>query len=173
MIKLSFEQRLTAAKRYLNGEASTLIARELGMDHHDVVVYAMRYEKHGVKGLEDRQRRPWTVKEKMSAVNDYLKESLTLKEIAIKHEISLGTLKGWIRSYKLSGIDSLEDKRKHNKGKSLMAKSRKNPSQMTNEELLELVKDLQAENALLKKVKALVEKKEAPKRKIGPTPSKN
>ena len=40
-------------------------------------------------------------------------------------------------------------------------------------ELQEKVKDLEAENALLKKVKALVEKREAQLREIGSKPSKN
>jgi hypothetical protein len=44
---------------------------------------------------------------------------------------------------------------------------------MTHEELQELVKDLAAENALLKKVKALVEKRDAQKHKTGSKPSKN
>jgi hypothetical protein len=40
-------------------------------------------------------------------------------------------------------------------------------------ELREKVKDLEAENALLKKVKALVEKREAQLRETGSKPSKN
>ena len=54
-----------------------------------------------------------------------------------------------------------------------MAKSQKDPSDMTKEELQYLVKDLAAENALLKKVKALVEKREAQKHVTGSKPSKN
>lgn len=54
-----------------------------------------------------------------------------------------------------------------------MAKSQKDPSKMTKEELQDLVKDLAAENALLKKVKALVEKREAQEREIGSKPSTN
>lgn len=54
-----------------------------------------------------------------------------------------------------------------------MAKSRKDPAEMTKEELQERLKDLEAENALLKKVKALVEKREAQEQKIGSKPSTN
>ena len=43
----------------------------------------------------------------------------------------------------------------------------------TIKELRERVKDLEAENALLKKVKALVEKREAQLRGTGSKPSKN
>ena len=51
---------------------------------------------------------------------------------------------------------------------------KKKPEEMTELELLQLrVKELEAENALLKKVKALVEEREARLREIGQKPSKN
>ena len=51
---------------------------------------------------------------------------------------------------------------------------KKEPDEMTELELLQLrVKELEAENALLKKVKALVEAREARLREIGRKPSKN
>jgi hypothetical protein len=51
---------------------------------------------------------------------------------------------------------------------------KKKPEEMTELELLQLrVKELEAENALLKKVKALVEAREARLKEIGRKPSKN
>ena len=51
---------------------------------------------------------------------------------------------------------------------------KKKPDEMTELELLQLrVKELEAENALLKKVKALVEAREARLKEIGRKPSKN
>ncbi len=77
MSKHSVEERLVAGRRYLAGEASTLIAKQTGIDHHDIIMYAMRYQQEGLAGLEDRPRRKWKIEEKMAAINDYLKESLT------------------------------------------------------------------------------------------------
>ena len=173
MRRHSIEERLAAVQRYLNGEASTLIAKQTGIDHHDIIVYAMRYQREGMAGLEDRLRRERTQKEKLEAINDYLKESLTLEEIAIKHDVSIGCFKGWMRTYRSGNAESLRNKRFAPKTKTVMAKSRKDPSKMTKEELQDLVKDLAAENALLKKVKALVEKREAQGHATGSKPSKN
>ena len=51
---------------------------------------------------------------------------------------------------------------------------KKKPEEMTDLELLQLrVKELEAENALLKKVKALVEARDTRLREIGRKPSKN
>ena len=96
-----------------------------------------------------------------------------MEEIAVKHGISIGCFKNWLRAYKRGDTESLKDKRLYPRPKTLMAKSRKDPSKMTKEELQDLVKDLAAENALLKKVKALVEKREAQERETGSKPSKN
>ena len=173
MSKHSIEERLSAVKRYLNGEASTFIEKQTGIDHHDIIVYAMRYRRDGLSGLEDRKQHWCSYDEKKAAITDYLKESLTLEEIAVKYDISIACFKSWMRAYKREGAESLKDKRCFLINNSLMAKLRKDPSNMSEAELRDLVKDLAAENALLKKVKALVEKREAQEHVTGSKPSKN
>lgn len=42
MSKHSIEERLSAVQRYLNGEASTFIEKQTGINRHDIIVYAMR-----------------------------------------------------------------------------------------------------------------------------------
>ena len=169
----SLEERLVAVQRYLKGESSTFLEKQTGIDHQEIVAYALRYQRDGMAGLEDRPGRWWSAEEKRAAVMDYINESLTLAEIAVKHNVSIGTLKSWIRTYRHYGIDSLKERQFFPRLWSLMAKLRKDPSQMSKEDLQELVKDLAAENALLKKVKALVEEREAQKHETGSKPSKN
>ena len=172
-MKHSLEKRLEVVQRYLNGEASTFLEKESGIDHGEIVAYSLRFQRDGMAGLEDRPGRWWKASEKRAAVMDYVNESLTLAEVAVKHEVSIGTLKDWLRTYRRHGIDSLKDRLFFPRLRSLMAKLQKDPSNMTKEELQDLVKDLAAENALLKKVKALVEKREAQEYAIGSKPSKN
>ena len=81
MSKHSIEERLSAVKRYLNGEASTFIEKQTGIDHHDIIVYAMRYRRDGLSGLEDRKQHWCSYDEKKAAITDYLKESLTVKRL--------------------------------------------------------------------------------------------
>ena len=153
-MKHSFEKRLEVVQRYLNGEASTYLEKESGIDHSEIVVYALRFQRDGIAGLEDRPNRWWTATEKRAAVMDYVNESLTLAEVAVEHDVSVGTLKVWLREYRLHGINSLKDRQFFPRLRSLMAKLQRDPAKMTKEELQDLVKDLAAENALLKKVKA-------------------
>lgn len=172
-MKHSLEKRLEVVQRYLNGEGATFLEKQSGIDHCEIVAYALRFQRDGLAGLEDRPGRWWKAAEKRAAVMDYVNESLTLAEVAVKHEVSIGTLKDWLRTYRRHGIDSLKDRLFLPRLKSLMAKLQKDPSKMTREELQELVKDLAAENALLKKVKALVEKRAAREHATGSKPSKN
>ena len=82
----------------------------------------------------------------------------------------------WRKLAKTQGYDALAITRPRGRPpKNDMGRPRKKkPEEMTELELLQLrVKELEAENALLKKVKALVEEREARLREIGRKPSKN
>ena len=174
MGKRTVQERLEIVQRFLAGEPATSIQKQTGMDHNDIEIYALRYQKDGISGLSDKPTtRRRSIEEKLAAVHDYLNESLSLNEIAIKYDTCLWSLKSWMRAYRRGGMEELEDKRFKPLREKLMATVPKGLDKMTNEELQELVKNLSAENALLKKVKALVEKREAPKQEIGSKPSKN
>lgn len=173
-IKHSIQEKLIAVIRFLNGEPSTFIERQTGIDHHDIIMLAKRYERDGIAGLEDLPHIPRPAKEKITAVEEYLQGSLTLEEVAFKNSTSICSLKSWIRAYKHDNLEFFRDNKREEYYKQLrMAKSQKDPAEMTNDELRERLLDLEAENALLKKVKALVEKREAQKQKIGSKPSTN
>ena len=90
--------------------------------------------------------------------------------------MSSSQISEWKRIARVNGYDGLSIIRpKGRPPKNDMGRPRKKkPDEMTELELLQLrVKELEAENALLKKVKALVEAREARLREIGRKPSKN
>lgn len=94
----------------------------------------------------------------------------------MKYDVSSSQISEWKRIARVHGYDALSIIRpKGRPPKNDMGRPRKKePDEMTELELLQLrVKGLEAENALLKKVKALVEAREARLREIGRKPSKN
>ena len=107
----------------------------------------------------------------MEIVLEVEQKQLSLPEVALKHLVSTRSLRRWVRAYHESGESGLM--RKGATGN--MKKKR----QLTEAELdeLEMLRKrneyLEAENALLKKVRALVEEREARLRAIGQKPSKN
>ena len=108
---------------------------------------------------------------KLQIVREVDEKQVSLPEVAYKHLILPQTLRRWVKAYHQSGETGLVNKR--------AANSMKKKRQLTESELdeLEILRRrneyLEAENALLKKVKALVEEREARLRAIGRGPSKN
>ena len=94
----------------------------------------------------------------------------------MKYNVSVSRICVWQKIARSHGYDALAIIRPRGRQpKSDMGRPRKKkPEEMTELELLQLrVKELEAENALLKKVKALVEAREARLKEIGRKPSKN
>ena len=113
---------------------------------------------------------------KLQVIRDIEENHLTLVEASLKYNVSNTQLYQWRKIAKTQGYDALAITRPRGRPpKNDMGRPRKKkPEEMTELELLQLrVKELEAENALLKKVKALVEEREARLREIGRKPSKN
>ena len=172
-IKHSFEEKLIVVKRYLSGESATSLEHEYGIDHHDVVMYVNRYVRYGEDGLRLRVSKVTPVEVKMQAAKEYLEHCLSLPELADKYDVDRRTIRIWARIFEKQGMDALRDRRNDKRPQQHMYTGNDKAASETIKELREKVKDLEAENALLKKVKALVEKREAQLRGTGSKPSKN
>ena len=111
------------------------------------------------------------VEEKERIVLDRIENGLSLQEIAVKHNVSIRAIQKWTNEYKKSGIEGLQRK---NNGNKMKRKRQRTQAELDELEMLRRRNEyLEAENALLKKVKALVEEREARQRAIGREPSKN
>ena len=113
---------------------------------------------------------------KLQVVRDIEENHLSLVEASLKYNVSSSQIRVWQKIARTQGYDALAITRPRGRPpKNDMGRPRKKkPEEMTELELLQLrVKELEAENALLKKVKALVEEREARLREIGRKPSKN
>ena len=166
-----YPEKVAVIKRLLSGESLNSVSLSTGILHHQLKLLFSKYQKYGELSLLDSKeysRHPF--EEKKTIIDDIENNNLTLSEASLKYEICCQTLDRWFRTYRIKGIESLKDKRiMENKKKKVRTK-------IEQDELAELRKRneyLEAENALLKKVKALVEAREARLREIGRGPSKN
>ena len=155
-----------------DGRSIYYIEKHLGLDRKAVKLARRRYLLGGEIALLSPQHQPqWTMERKLEIVLEVEQKQLSLPEVALKHLVSTRSLRRWVRAYHESGESGLM--RKGATGN--MKKKR----QLTEAELdeLEMLRKrneyLEAENALLKKVRALVEEREARLRAIGQKPSKN
>ena len=109
--------------------------------------------------------------DKIKIVTEILENRLSLHQASIQYSVSICTVKRWMKAYEQHGETGL--RRKNAAGK--MAKKKVYTAEQLDE--LEMLRRrneyLEAENALLKKVKALVEEREARLRATGRKPSKD
>lgn len=140
------------------------VGSKYGLDTTMVREWVRFYKAHGFKGLKPNKNN-YSPKFKIKVVLEMREKFLSFRETCVHFNIpDKGTLKKWVEIYDQKGPEGLS---MENRGRSKsMARKPKKP--LTREEqLLDELADLRAENAYLKKLHALVqsEKEKEEKRK--------
>ena len=163
--------KVAAVKMLDSGANAHTVCKELHVDDKSLKVWYSKYKEGGELALLRPEREHHrSNEEKVRIVEDIVTNDLSLSDASMKHQVDAKTLGQWRKAYLESGAAGLMRKRKS------MAQKKK---VYTGEELdeLEMLRRrneyLEAENALLKKVKALVEEREARLRATGRKPSKD
>ena len=174
--KHGYAERLKYMHMLEDGYSIKYIHKNYGIDKGLLGNLWARYQSEGPSGLHKKQYVKADYTYKLQVVRDIEENHLTLVEASLKYNVSTNRIYVWQRIAKTQGYDALAITRPRGRPpKNDMGRPRKKkPEEMTELELLQLsVNELEAENALLKKVKALVEEREARLREIGRKPSKN
>ena len=161
------------AMQMLNeGKSLSYIEKHLRTDRKTIKLARQRYLIGGELALlQPNHRVQLSQERKLAIVQEVEEKQLSLLEVALKHLVPPHSLQRWVKAYRLFGETGLARKGTSN--------GMKKKRQLTETELdeLEMLRKrneyLEAENALLKKVRALVEEREARLRAIGQKPSKN
>ena len=156
-----------------DGYSFHFICNHYGSDEKMLKVLWHRYQALGIDGLKKKRNFLSTPEIKKQIVLDIVKNHLSLHTASIKYGPSAGLIKLWLRIYRSEGLSSLERIKRRGRP-SGMGRPRKNSKPLTElESLRKEVQELRTENALLKKVRALVEERNARLHAIGQEPSKN
>ena len=158
---------------YQSGYSCRGIGQELGIPYRRITEWLNQYRTNGFIGLPSRSCRRYPIDLKQSAVREVLENSLSCEVSALKYGVSTTAVVNWVKRVKRLGYDSLSVSPKPGRSSKIMGRPRKKTPQTDLEKLQEENARLKAEVALLKKVKALVEEREARQRAIGLRPSKN
>ena len=155
-----------------SGIQPTQICRELHITMATLHYWYALYQARGEESLRTRQGKEHLgYEKKVAIVEDIVQNHLSLKQSSVKYLVPQRNLKTWLKAYRTLGPDGLK-----RKGKSKTMIKKKVYSQSEIDELTELRRRnewLEAENAMLKKAKALVEAKRAQQRANGQESSKN
>ncbi len=154
------------------GMTPNYVSVHLKMGRSTIQLVRQRYLKGGELALMYPTYQPHhELCKKIEIVKDILENGLSLSEASLKHDVQRYTIKRWIIAYQKSGESGLI---RRNASRNMAKKRQRTEAEMDELEMLRKRNEyLEAENALLKKVKALVEEREARLRAIGRKPSKD
>ena len=174
--KHGYAERLKYMHMLENGYTIAYINRTFGIGHDLLGQLWVRYQSEGPFGLLKKQNVRADYTFKIQVLRDIEENHLTLVEASLKYNVSASSISVWQNTARTQGYDALAITRPRGRPpKNDMGRPReKKPEEMTELERLRYENEcLRAENALLKKVKALVEAREARLKEIGRKPSKN
>ena len=173
---LSLEEKLAIIKQVEQGQSVRSVSDRLHLGRHIVYEWVAAYKDSGIQGLVPKRKREnrRSYEEKCKIVREYQESELTLYQLSVKHNVSSSQLGNWVRLAEKNGFEALAPKKRGPKiGMVRMKRLPKEECEKENERLRKENERLRLENLLLKKVRALVEEREARNKAIGRKPSKN
>ena len=172
----SLEEKLAAIRLVEQGQSARSVSDKLHLGHHILYEWLSAYRDQGIEGLKPKGKRErrLSYEEKCKIVREYQESELTLYQLSVKHNVTSSQLGIWVRLAEKYGFEALAPKKRGPKtGMVRMKRLPKEECEKENERLRKENERLRLENLLLKKVRALVEEREARNRAIGRKPSKN
>lgn len=163
----SLEEKLKAIKMYNCGVPPTRIAKILGFSRNVIAVWCELFKNEGIVGL---QRLPYNCRynfeEKCQIVCEIEKNHVPLHVVSAKYHVSRSTLHCWVSVVRRKGYDALKEVkygRKYGKNHGIkhtpMGRPKKKEPMTELEKLQRENELLRAENAYLKKMRALMTEK--------------
>ena len=166
--KYSLEFKIRAVRRYQKGDiGSDALGKELGIRGSLLRNWVGDYDANGALGLERVRNSIYTKTFKLKVIQSVERENLSFGEAARKFKIGAkSSILVWRKQYEKSGILGLENQPR---GRPKTMSNYKRKKRKTNkpltreEELLQQIEYLKAENAILKKLDALIQERKNPK----------
>jgi transposase len=168
--KYSSELKLEVVRAYIDGGiGSRALGNKYLIDHHKIRQWAKLYKIHGSEGLTKKFSN-YPAAFKLKVLRRMWEGRLSFSETAAIFNIrNPWCLSGWERLYREGGIEALKP-RQRGRRKAMVDPKVKPPPKGENdrpsrEELLAELSQLRMENAYLKKLNALVQARQAPKKR--------
>ena len=146
---------------------------EYGINEDRLHVLWDQYQSEGKAGLLKKKNIKADYALKKKIVLDIEENHLTLHAASLKYGASSQRISVWLKIYREEGLAALVRIKKRGRPPGMGRPKKKSKPLTELERLRKEVQELKTENALLKKVRALVEERNARLREIGHGPSKN
>ncbi|MFZ1236173.1 MAG: helix-turn-helix domain-containing protein [Prevotella sp.] len=156
-----------------NGLSINALHRRYGIDGDLLTVLWNKYKQFGKESIRKtcNIRANYEIKRKI--VLDIESGKIPLYAVSFKYGASVSQIRVWLKLARSQGTDALSTEKKRGR-KPVMGRPKKNSRPLTElEKLQKENQELKTEIALLKKVRALVEERNARLKEIGHGPSKS
>ena len=165
----NYPKYVQAMRMLDEGKSASYVCRVLHMGSKTLKLVRHKYLRGGELSLLRPDYQPHLDSErKVEILREIAEKSVSLSEASLKYESPPHTICRWRKAFEQRGVAGLSRLRKMKK------KRQRTEAELDELEMLRKRNEyLEAENALLKKVKALVEEREARLREIGRKPSKD
>lgn len=160
--KYSTEQRLEIVLKYESGNVSFgSLADEYGIDRSTIRAWRDAYREHGIFGLAKKNRK-YSGDFKVNVIEYMHNTSASIRQTAAHFNISTHTtILRWVQIFNEEGKDALYEEHRGRASKMETKKPKKPKTNVNeNEDLLAELEYLRMENEYLKKLNALVQKRE-------------
>lgn len=156
-----------------DGMSFSFIHKKYGVNEEQLKVLWSRFQEKGIEGLQKQPNVMADFALKKRIVLDIEDNHITLHAASLKYGACPQRISAWLKIARTDGIEALSKLKKRGRPPG-MGRPRKNCKPLTELERLQKEnQELKTEIALLKKVRALVEERNAHLREIGREPSKN
>ena len=167
-MKYLWEFKLECVNKYKNGEYINHAGTPKQHDHfmNRVREWVKKYDDLGVDGLKHSStNKSWTAEKRFELVAKVLAGN-SIRSVAMNAHINDGQLCQWVRKYSEKGMEGLKFKQGRPTKQFVMnKKTKKSKLSISEQEELKLLRErnlyLEMENEYLKKLDALVSKREA------------
>ena len=164
MSKYSTQFKLKVVKEYLKAGGLKRLAHLHAVNTADIRKWTLAYQAHGLPGIQKRALQHYTPKFKLAVLQYMAAHQLSARPVAAHFKIGgMTTILQWQKLYNEGGIAALQPKPK---GRATMPKAfdikallNKPLAELTPAEMRRRLEYLEAENAYLKKLDALVQSK--------------
>lgn len=171
--KHSDADRLRYMHLIADGVSINTLHRTYGIDIYLLNTLWYKYQISGSESIRKGKNFNADPSLKKAIVHDIEYNHITLYAASLKYGPSASIIQTWLRIYRKVGMKGLDIVKQRGRAP-IMGRPKKDSKPLTELEKLQKENlELRTEIALLKKVKALVEKREAHLKKIGQESSKN
>lgn len=167
------EEWAEALELYKTGFSPLSISRKTGIAERLVHQRCREFDLTGQWYGERKKYIRSTPSLKLDVVSSVVEQSLSLTEVTVKYNISRFCLESWLRKFRHGGYEELLATKPKGRPPKMPKKKRSAKGMTELERLRERVEYLEAENAYLKKLKALDQEENAEMFGIGPRQSED